>query len=79
MSCMEINGEGFRESRRNLSNRETLELEETNISDSGLKYISELSRLRVLFVGSPNFTDSGLTHLSKLKNLELLYLVERTD
>jgi tetratricopeptide (TPR) repeat protein len=53
---------------------EKLDLSSTQITDSGLAYISELSGLKALSLSETGITDFGLASLRKLSNLECLDL-----
>ena len=50
------------------------ELATVNVTDEGLKKLSQIRTLRVLHV-SGIFTDDGLRHLSDMRNLEELYIL----
>ncbi|MGN6618120.1 MAG: c-type cytochrome domain-containing protein [Ilyomonas sp.] len=52
-----------------------LKIGDTNISDNGLKYISECSNLMLLQLNNTAITDRGLKQLDKLQQLQSLNLV----
>jgi hypothetical protein len=66
---------GLMESQ-NIRGREqhTLELSATNVSDDGLKNISNLENVRVLSLDGSQVTDAGMGHLAGLESLEILDL-----
>jgi hypothetical protein len=54
----------------------SLNLAETQVTDSGLAQISSLSNLRTLHLEKTKIGDAGLIHLASLENLEYLNLYE---
>lgn len=53
---------------------EVLSLENSQVTDVGLKHLSELSSLEHLNLNGTDITDNGLAHLKKLTNLKSLAL-----
>ncbi len=56
----------------------SLHLEDTTVTDEGLKYLSGLDKLAELYLCGTRVSDAGLVHLSGLPNLQRLDLA-RTD
>ena len=48
-----------------MQNLETLNLNDTKITDAGLKEIAKLQNLTHLFLGSTKITDAGVAELKK--------------
>lgn len=59
---------------KGFKNLQQLRMIETKANDEGLKGISELKSLKLLWLGNTGVTDAGLKHLAGLTNLEELYL-----
>lgn len=59
---------------RGLDQLQVLDVENSEVSDKGLRHLAELTELRSLDLHGTQITDEGLTHLSKLKNLQVLNL-----
>jgi uncharacterized membrane protein len=57
-----------------LSNLESLYLDNARVSDDGLKYLSNLSNLHNLSLTNTQVSDEGLKHLTGLTELECLYI-----
>ncbi len=53
---------------------ETLNLNNTQISDSGLAHLSSLEKLRIIYLGNTQISDAGLVHLKGLGEMVELYL-----
>lgn len=58
-----------------LKKLEALYLQESDVTDEGLKEVSRFTNLKVLFLGGTKIGDSGLKHLANLKKLEELTLI----
>ena len=55
-------------------NIEVLCLEDTQVTDAGLKHLKRLPKLSWLELGNTKVTDAGLEHLRSLTGLERLHL-----
>jgi hypothetical protein len=51
-----------------------LDLSDTSISDSGLKYVAQINSLRYLLLNRTRVTDAGIAQLAALPHLERLEL-----
>jgi hypothetical protein len=51
-----------------------LSLDDSRITDEGLRHIGQITSLRELSLNDTRITDAGLLHLTRLKNLKDLYL-----
>ena len=57
---------------KDLTNLETLVLNDTQITDVGLEHLKGLTKLKKLSLRNTRITDAGLVHLKGLTNLESL-------
>jgi hypothetical protein len=53
---------------------ESLNLNNTQITDLALKHVGDVTSLRSLYLDETNVTNEGLAHLIRLRQLETLYL-----
>ena len=51
-----------------------LYMDESQITDVGLKEVAKLQRLQELYLNNTQITDAGLKEVAKLQNLDILYL-----
>ena len=51
-----------------------LNLDQTTITDGGLRHLPGLKRLRELLLNSTKVTDDGLRHLTRLSGLRYLWI-----
>lgn len=59
---------------KELPDLKVLSLNNTQVSDAGLKHLKRLTNLKILWLDNTQITDSGLEHLKGLTNLEYLTL-----
>ena len=69
---LEVTGTGFRE----LTDLQSLHLEHTGVTDTGLKELAGLTQLQELYLGNTQVTDVGLKELKRLAQLQSLSLDE---
>jgi hypothetical protein len=60
---------------RGLADLEELSLNETNVTDDGMRYLEDMPSLRYLFLNHTRISSAGLAHIKGLRNLESLSLV----
>ena len=66
----------LQEFEQNLNNLTYINIENTNVTDIGIRALTNLPRLENLNINSiPNITGSGLNEMSNLKKLDLGSLV----
>ncbi len=72
-----VGTDGLLEQLRGVPELEELNLHLTDVSDAGLKPLTELPRLKrlVVYGGAPGVSDKGFVHIASLPNLECLKLI----
>jgi Leucine-rich repeat (LRR) protein len=64
-----VSDEGLKSLADSLANLETLNLNNTGITDAGLQHLPKLTKLRTLSLRETKISDRGMSHLAELSQL----------